>query len=68
MKLKVLNIIACLFVAACVITSCLDGDEMVYETNYKSSITAFSFDSIVTYYPSVTKEGKDTTLSKYVVG
>lgn len=68
MKLKVLNIIACLFIAACVITSCLDNDEIVYETNYKSSITAFSFDSIVTYYPSVTKEGKDTTLSKYVVG
>ena len=68
MKLKVLNIISCLFVAACVITSCLDGDEMVYETNYKSSITAFSFDSIVTYYPSVTEAGKDTTLSKYVVG
>ena len=68
MKLKVLNIIACLFIAACVITSCLDDDNIVYETNYKSSITAFSFDSIVTYYPSVTKEGKDTTLSKYVVG
>lgn len=68
MKLKVLNIIACLFVAACVITSCLDSDDMVYETNYKSSITAFSFDSIVTYYPSVTATGKDTTLSKYVVG
>ena len=42
MKLKVLNIISCLFVAACVITSCLDSDDMVYETNYKSSITAFS--------------------------
>lgn len=68
MKLKVLNIITCLFVAACVITSCLDSDGMVYETNYKSSITAFSFDSIITYYPSVTEEGKDTTLSKYVVG
>lgn len=68
MKLKVLNIIACLFVAACVITSCLDSDDMVYEANYKSSITAFSFDSIVTYYPSVTDAGKDTTLSKYVVG
>ena len=68
MKLKVLNIIACLFVAACVITSCLDSDDVVYETNYKSSITAFSFDSIVTYYPSVTDAGNDTTLSKYVVG
>ena len=68
MKLKVLNIIACLFVAACVITSCLDSENLVYETNYKSSITAFSFDSIITYYPSVTEEGKDTTLSKYVVG
>ena len=68
MKLKVLNIIASLFVVTCVITSCLDSDDMVYETNYKSSITAFSFDSIVTYYPSVTDAGKDTTLSKYVVG
>ena len=68
MKLKVLNIIACLFVAACAITSCLDSEDIVYETNYNASITAFSFDSIITYYPSVTKEGKDTTLSKYVVG
>lgn len=68
MKLKVLNIIAYLFVAACFITSCLDSDDIVYDTNYKSSITAFSFDSIVTYYPSVTEEGKDTTLCKYVVG
>lgn len=68
MKLKVLNIIACLFIAACVITSCLDSDDVVYETNYSASITAFSFDSIVTYYPSVTSEGKDTTLSKKVVG
>lgn len=67
MKLKVLNIIACLFIAACVITSCLN-DDITYETNYKSSITAFSFDSIVTYYPSVTEAGNDTTLSKYVVG
>ena len=67
MKLKVLNIIACLFIAACAITSCL-SDDVNYETNYNASITAFSFDSIVTYYPSVTEEGNDTTLSKYVVG
>ena len=68
MKLRVLNIIACLFIAACAITSCLNDDNYVYETNYNASITAFSFDSIVTYYPSVTEEGNDTTLSKYVVG
>ena len=67
MKLKVLNIIACLFIAACAITSCLN-DDVDYDTNYNASITAFSFDSIVTYYPSVTEEGNDTTLSKYVVG
>lgn len=67
MKLRVLNIIACLFVSACVITSCL-SDDIVYETDYNASITTFSFDSIVTYYPSVTEEGKDTTLSTYVLG
>lgn len=69
MKLKVLNIIACLFVAACTITSCLSDEEIVYETNYDASISAFAIaDSIITYYPSVTAEGKDTTLSTAVVG
>lgn len=69
MKLKALNIIASLFIAACVITSCLDSDGIVYDTDYSASITAFSIaDSIVTYYPSTTEAGKDTTLSTSVVG
>lgn len=69
MKLRVLNIIACLFVAACTITSCLDDENINYEMNFNASITSFSIvDSIITYYPSVTAEGKDTTLSTAVVG
>ncbi len=69
MKLRVLNIIACLFIAACTITSCLDDENINYEMNFNSSITSFSIhDSIITYYPAVTEAGKDTTLSKAVVG
>lgn len=69
MKLRVLNMIACLFIAACTITSCLDDENITYETNYNASITSFSIkDSIITYYPSVTEAGKDTMLSKAVVG
>lgn len=68
MKLKVLNIIACLFVVACSISSCLDSDTIEYEYSSNASITAFSItDSIITYYPAVV-DGKDTTLSTAVIG
>ena len=68
MKLKVLNIIIGLFIMACCITSCLDSDVQEYELSSNSSITAFSItDSIITRYPAVVN-GKDTTLSKSVVG
>lgn len=68
MKLKVLNIVICLFLAACSITSCLHSDEIEYEFSSNASITAFSItDSIVTYYPAVVN-GKDTTLSTAIVG
>ena len=68
MKLRVLNIIVSLFIAACTITSCLDSDVVEYEYSSNASITAFSItDSIVTYYPAVV-DGKDTTLSTAVVG
>ena len=68
MKLRVLNIIIGLFIAACGITSCLDSDTVEYEFSSNASITAFSItDSIVTYYPAVVN-GRDTTLSTGVVG
>ena len=68
MKLKVLNIIISLFIAACTITSCLDSDYTEYEYSSDASITAFSIkDSIITYYETVV-DGKDTTLSTTVVG
>lgn len=68
MKLRVLNIIIGLFMAACTISSCLDSDVVEYEFSSNASITAFSItDSIVTYYPAVV-DGKDTTLSKSVIG
>lgn len=68
MKLKVLNIVICLFIAACSITSCLHSDETEFEFSSNASITAFSIkDSIITYYPAVVN-GKDTTLSKGIVG
>ena len=68
MKLKTLNIIFGLFIAACSITSCLDTDYTEYELSSNSSITAFSItDSIITKYAAVVN-GKDTTLSKAVVG
>ena len=68
MKLRVLNIICCLFIAACGITSCLHSDEIEYEFSSNASITAFAIkDSIITRYPAVVN-GKDTTLSKGIVG
>lgn len=68
MKLRVINIIVSLFITACTISSCLDTDVVEYEYSSNASITAFSItDSIVTHYPAVVN-GKDTTLSKAVVG
>ena len=68
MKLRVLNIIVSLFITACTISSCLDSDVVEYEYSSNASITAFSItDSIITHYPAVIN-GKDTTLSKAVVG
>lgn len=68
MKLRVLNIIIGLFIAACGITSCLESDVVEYEFSSNASITAFSItDSIVTYYPAVVN-GRDTTLSTGIVG
>ena len=68
MKLKALNIIIGLFIAACCITSCLDSDYTEYEYSSNSSITAFSItDSIITKYVAVVN-GKDTTLRKAVIG
>lgn len=69
MKLRVLNIIFSLFIATCVITSCLDDDTIEYEYSSNASITAFSIvDSIVTSYPSVNEYGIDTTLTTAVWG
>lgn len=49
MKLKVLNIVLSLFIAACSITSCLDMETTEYEYSSDASITEFSItDSIVT--------------------
>lgn len=49
MKLKVLNIIFSLFLAACTITSCLDLSGEEYEYSSNASITGFAItDSIVT--------------------
>ena len=69
MKLRVLNIITSLFITACIVTSCLGEDTGEYDFSTDASITAFSIkDSIVTYYPATTANGKDTTLSFGVLG
>ena len=68
MKLRILNIFASLFIAACTITSCLDSDDTVYEPSSNAVITAFAIkDSIITYYDTVVDD-KDTTLSTAIVG
>ena len=68
MKLRILNIISCLFVAACVITSCLEGEYYETELSQNSSITAFSIDSlIVTQYTKVI-DGKDSIMKDTVRG
>lgn len=67
MKLRILNIISCLFVATCIITSCLDEEVVEYEASSNSSITAFSISDIETQYNAVI-DGKDTILIDTVIG
>jgi len=68
MKLRILNIFASLFIAACTITSCLDTDDTEFVPSQDASIKAFAIkDSIITYYDTKV-DGKDTTLSTAVVG
>jgi hypothetical protein len=68
MKLRVLNIIFGLFMAACIATSCLDSDVIEYEYSSDASITSFYIvDSIVTKEKAVV-DGIDTTVSKAVLG
>ena len=67
MKLRILNIISCLFVAACVITSCLEKEEYEYELSSNSSITAFSINDIFTKYTKII-DGKDSIMQDTVLG
>ena len=67
MKLKTLNIISCLFITACIITSCLEKEIVEYELSPNSSITAFSIGDIKTQYTKFI-DGKDSTLTDTVFG
>ena len=67
MKLRILNIFTCLFIIACVITSCLDSEEIEYQYSANASITAFSISDIETEYSAIV-DGKDTTLIATVTG
>lgn len=67
MNIRLLNIIACLFITAFIATSCLDEEEYDYEYSANASITAFSIKNIETKYQA-TVNGKDTTLTATVVG
>lgn len=67
MKLKLLNIIASLFIVSCIATSCLDDEEVVYEYSSNASITAFSINNIETQIDTII-DGKDTTLTATVTG
>lgn len=67
MNIRLLNIITCLFITACVVTSCLDDEEYEYEYSADASITAFSINNIETKYQA-TVDGKDTTLTATVTG
>lgn len=68
MKLKVLNIVFSLFMAACVATSCLDDNVLEYDYSSNASITAFSIvDSIVTR-DTVVINGLDSIISTAVLG
>lgn len=67
MKLKTLNIISCLFITACIITSCLEKDIVEYELSQNASITAFSISDINTQYTKFI-DGKDSILTDTVLG
>lgn len=67
MKLRILNIITCLFITACIATSCLEDDTFEFELSADASITAFSINNIETEYQD-TIDGKDTTLVATVIG
>ena len=67
MKLRFLNIISCLFIAACIITSCLEQEDYEYELSSNSSITAFSISDILTQYTKFI-DGKDSIMEDTVIG
>lgn len=67
MKLRILNIITCLFIVIFTATSCLDSDEEIREFNPNASIISFSINNIETKYKA-TVNGKDTTLIATVYG
>ena len=67
MKLRILNIISCLFISACIISSCLEKEEYEYVISSNSSITAFSMGDIITKYKKVIG-GKDGILQDTVLG
>lgn len=69
MKIKFLTVIASLFAAAFMITSCLDDNTVEYEYSSNASITAFSiYGNIETQYIDSVHYGKDTTLVATVTG
>lgn len=68
MKIKFLTVIASLFAAAFMITSCLDDNTVEYEYSSNASITAFSIGNIETQYIDSIHYGKDTTLVATVTG
>lgn len=68
MKIKFLTVIASLFAAAFMITSCLDDNTVEYEYSSNASITAFSIGDIETQYIDSIHYGKDTTLVATVTG
>lgn len=67
MKLRILNIISCLFISACIISSCLEREDYEYILSSNSSITAFSMGDIITQYTKVI-EGKDSIIEDTVYG
>ena len=67
MKLRILNIISCLFVAACIVSSCLEREEYEYVLSSNSSITAFSMGDIITQHTKVIG-GKDSIIEDTIYG
>jgi hypothetical protein len=67
MKLKLMTLVAGLFMAASMMTSCLSSDDEDYTYSSNASITAFSIDDIETEYTTQI-DGVDTTLTATVTG